>query len=468
MKHFILVQVGPSLRLYDHEARPVDLFNRFTEDMRLRSRHADSTQKGYSEHVANSLDYLYELGLLDVMNPPSPENFTRALNDYPTFLEDAQHCTDPVLAEVAVRLGRSPISKVSCQKHCSALNKFTSLCERHVKQERELKTALGLNLETQYTILGQPELVERRPLESFRMRQNSIISGNIMGTKLKATKRKPRVSTNPPAPTFEGKDFPRSRLQATLNLITNTRERLLATMVAAGGLRFSEAIQIRRSDVDLVNRTISVNDPNGARRPITEKARRMPFKGRRTSKVYLIHPLRDWLFELIELYLEERPQVLEGDYLFLHDNVEKYGIPMCTSTPMKTLNKSFNSAFKKSQVKQAALTGCDRAHLFTLHSLRHFYAMWLKNCVRVKGKKKLGLEIYQIQRLMGHRLLTTTMRYCHDDQDIVDMLMEASDLRMEHPDNIIDLDEHYADTLIKHGNYLKSEKPSSQYRLPNQ
>lgn len=467
MKNFLLVQVGPSLRLYDSDDQPVDLFNRFTEDMRLQARHAESTRKGYSEHVANGLDYLCELGLLDVMNPPSPENFTRALNDYPTFLEDAQYCIDPVLADVAVRLGRSPISKGSCQKHCSAFNKFASLCERYIKQERELKTALGLNLETQYAILGQPELVERTPLERFRMRQNSIISGNIMGTKLKATKRKPRMSTNPPEPTFEGKDFPRSRLQTTINFIKNTREKLLATMLAAGGLRFSEAIQLRRSDIDLVNKTISVNDPNGARRPITEKARRMPFKGRRTSKVYLIHPLRDWLFELIELYLEERPQVLEGDYLFLHDNDEKYGHPMCTSTPMKTLNKSFNSAFKKAQIKQAALTNCDQANLFTLHSLRHFYAMWLKNCVRVKGKKKLGLEIYQIQRLMGHKRLATTMRYCHDDQDIVDMLMEASDLRMEHPDNIIDLEEHYANTLIDHGNYLKSHNSSNQYRLVN-
>ena len=113
MKNFLLVQVGPSLRLYDSDDQPVDLFNRFTEDMRLQARHAESTRKGYSEHVANGLDYLCELGLLDVMNPPSPENFTRALNDYPTFLEDAQHCIDPVLADVAVRLGRSPISKGS-------------------------------------------------------------------------------------------------------------------------------------------------------------------------------------------------------------------------------------------------------------------------------------------------------------------------------------------------------------------
>ena len=68
---------------------------------------------------------------------------------------------------------------------------------------------------------------------------------------------------------------------------------------------------------------------------------------------------------------------------------------------------------------------------------------------------------------MGHKLLTTTMRYCHDDQNIVDMLMEVADLRMEHPDNIIDLDEYYADALIEYGNYLKSDKSSKQYRLAN-
>lgn len=467
MKNFFLVQVGPSLRLYDNDDQPVDLFNRFTDDMRLRSRLAESSQKGYAEHVANGLDYLYELGHLDVANPPSPENFNRALNDYPIFLEDAQYCSDPVLAEVALRLEKTPISKNSCKKHCAAMNKFTHSCEIYVKQQREIKSALGINLNLQYVIFGEPEFIERTSLERFRLRQNSLIAGNIMGTKLKATKRKPRMSTTPPTPTFEGKDFPRSRLGATLNLIKNTREKLLAIMIAAGGLRFSEAIQIRRNDIDLINKTISVNDPNGTRRPITEKARRMPFKGRRTAKVYLIQPLHDQLFELIELYLKERPQAIEEDYLFLHESEEKYGRPMCISTPMKTLNKSFNLAFKKAQLKEAGLTGSDAHHLFTMHSLRHFYAMWLRNCVRVKGKAKPGLEYYQIQRLMGHKLLSTTMCYCHDDQNIVDLLMEVADIRMEHPDNVIDLDEYYADALIEYGNHLKSDKSGDHYRITN-
>ncbi|RML52176.1 MULTISPECIES: site-specific integrase, partial [Pseudomonas syringae group] len=135
----------------------------------------------------------------------------------------------------------------------------------------------------------------------------------------------------------------------------------------------------------------------------------------------------------------------------LHSTNEKYGLPMCTSTPFKTLNGTCNRAFKKAQIE-----GEVKQHFYTLHSLRHFYATWLKNCTRAKGSNKVGLDVYRIQRLMGHKQLSTTMRYCHDDQIIVDMIMEVADLSMAGQFDEIDLNAYYGSALIEYGKSLIS------------
>lgn len=104
---------------------------------------SDSAQDGYTEHVANMLYFMCELGLLDLDNPPSPTNAQRALSLYPRFLEDAALSDAPQLAQVAQSLGRTPISKASCGKHCAAINKFGEFSERFAKQEYALKRAPG-------------------------------------------------------------------------------------------------------------------------------------------------------------------------------------------------------------------------------------------------------------------------------------------------------------------------------------
>lgn len=456
MKNFTMVQVGRYRRLFDAEGAPVDLFNRFVVDMKEGQGLSDSAQDGYAEHVANMLDFMCELGLLDLDNPPSPTNAQRALSLYPRFLEDAALIDDPQLAQVAQSLGRTPISKASCGKHCAAINNFSEFSNRFAKQEYALERAQGAEGIRAPLPPFQPQQQTRSHFETLRLLQNSVIASCINGTKLKATRRKPRLSTKVREQTFAGKDFPRNRLITMINRATNSRDRLLWLMLAATGLRFSEALQMRRSDIDLKKRSMRVHDPDGARNPITQEEKRLPNKGRRTTRIYILAPLEDMLFDALEAYLDERPQVIEQDYLFLHSTPEKYGEPLCTSTPFKTLNGMCNRAFKKAQIE-----GEEKQHFFSLHSLRHFYATWLKNCVRAKGSQKLGLEIYQIQRLMGHKQLTTTMRYCHDDQIITDMVMEVADLSMAGQLNEVDLDAWYGSALIAYGNSLISANPNT-------
>ncbi|MFJ2385895.1 tyrosine-type recombinase/integrase [Pseudomonas koreensis] len=456
MKNFTMVQVGRYPRLFDADGMPVDLFNRFVVDMKETQGLSENTREGYSSHVAHMLDFMCEMGLLDPNNPPSATNAQRALNLYPRLLEDATFIDDPQLAQAAQSLGRSPISKVSCGKHCAAINNFSEFSQRSVQQEYSLELVLGSERATPSLGPFQPQEQSRSHFETFRLQQNSIIASCINGSKLKATKRKPRLSTKVREQTFAGKDFPRNRLIQAINRANNSRDCLLSVMLAATGLRFSEALQMRLSNIDLKNRSIKVHDPDGARNPLTKAEKRLPNKGRRTTRVYILEPLKDMLFDALETYLNDRPQVVEQDYLFLHTTPEKYGKPLCTSTPFKTLNGTCNRAFKKAQINEAE----EKQHLYTLHSLRHFYAMWLKNCVQAKGSHKLGLEMYQIQRLMGHKQLSTTMRYCHDDQNIIDIIMEVADLSMAGQFNEVDLDAYYGSALIEYGKSLISNNTS--------
>ncbi|RDL16239.1 site-specific integrase [Pseudomonas jessenii] len=457
MKNFTMAQVGRYLRLFDADGMPVDLFNRFVVDMKETQGLSENTREGYSNHVAHMLDFMCEIGLLNSDNPPSPTNAQRALNLYPRFLEDATFIDDPQLVQIAHSLGRAPVSKASCGKHCAAINNFSEFSQRYAQQEQSLERALGSERATPPLAPFQPLQQSRSRFETHRLQQNSIIAGCINGSKLKATKRKPRLSTKVREQTFAGKDFPRKRLIQAINRANNSRHRLLWVMLAATGLRFSEAMQMRRSDIDLKTRCMKVHDPDGARNPLTRAEKQLPNKGRRTTRIYILEPLKDMLFDALEAYANERPQVVEQDYLFLHKTPEKYGQPLCTSTPFKTLNGTSNRAFKKAQINEVE----EKQHLYTLHSLRHFYAMWLKNCVQAKGSHKLGLEMYQIQRLMGHKQLSTTMRYCHDDQNIIDMIMEVADLSMAGQFNEVDLDAYYGSALIEYGKSLISNNTST-------
>ncbi|MEG5266581.1 site-specific integrase [Pseudomonas sp. JDS28PS106] len=465
MKNFMLVQVGRYRRLFDADGMPVDLFNRFVVDMQESQGLSESAREDYAEHVAHMLDYMCELGMLDLGNPPSPTNAQRALSLYPRFLEDATLSDDPQLAQIAQILGKTPISKVSCGKHCSAINNFSEFSKKVALQEHELDRAAASNRAAAPLAPFQPKSNVRSRFEILRLQQNSIIAGCIKGAKLKATKRRPRISTKVQEQTFAGKDFPRNRLIRAIQRANNSRDRLLWILLASTGLRFSEAMQMRLSDIDLKNRTMKVHDPNGARDPIKKEEKQLPNKGRRTARIYILAPLKDMLFEALETYLQERPHVVAEDYLFVQSTAEKYGMPLCTSTPFKTLNGTCNRAFKKAQTD-----GDEKQHFYTLHSLRHFYATWLKNCTRAKGSNKPGLDVYWIQRLMGHKQLSTTMRYCHDDQIIVDMIMEVADLSMAGQSNEIDLDAYYGSSLIEYGQSLISGSAAienSNHRLIN-
>ncbi|NYS41371.1 hypothetical protein F2S88_14790 [Pseudomonas syringae pv. actinidiae] len=184
MKNFMLVQVGRYRRLFDADGMPVDLFNRFVVDMKDTQGLSESARDDYAEHVAHMLDYMCELGMLDLDNPPSPTNAQRALTFYPRFLEDATLIDDPQLARVAETLGKTPISKTSCGKHCAAINNFSEFSAQVAIQEHAVDRIVGNN-RTAPLPHFQLQQQARSHFEIRRLQQNSIIASCIRVQSLK-------------------------------------------------------------------------------------------------------------------------------------------------------------------------------------------------------------------------------------------------------------------------------------------
>jgi len=164
--------------------------------------------------------------------------------------------------------------------------------------------------------------------------------------------------------------YARSELEALLTAPTQPRDRAFLMAVYAGGLRLSEATQLKTTDLDRPRMQWRVRQGKGA------KERVLPLSGR-------------LLTELENYWRAQRAGKPGHDsaWLFLG---EKAGQPMNRSTGQNI----YYRAVKKSGVRRKG----------GIHILRHSFAT---HCI------ENGIELTVVQRLLGHSSLLTTARYLH-------------------------------------------------------
>lgn len=149
----------------------------------------------------------------------------------------------------------------------------------------------------------------------------------------------------------------------------NPTYRDLLVFLVYTGLRVGEALRLRWRDVDLRKGVLLLR---GTRT-----------KGRKTFGI----PLHRLALEV----LLRRREALNGNYrregrIFRHSE------------------DWFRRAFKK------ALEAAGLPESFRVHDLRHTFASWLAMA---------GVPVQEIQMLLGHRQITTTMRYAHLNPEIL-------------------------------------------------
>lgn len=156
-----------------------------------------------------------------------------------------------------------------------------------------------------------------------------------------------------------------NEVKAILDCTDNLFYKTIFTTVYGAGLRISEAVNLRVRDIDSENMQIIIRASKG-------KKDRHCILSDANLKI------------LREYYKTYRPK----DLLFPS--------PMFPHQPasIKNVGRIFNISKQKAKITKPA----------TLHSLRHSFATHLLDS---------GVDIYHIQRLLGHTSITTTTIYLH-------------------------------------------------------
>lgn len=422
-------------RLIDSEGNFIDAFDRFSRHLILQS-YPFTTRKRYSESCARFIDYLFEVGVLGVDTTSCEINHAVAL--YPIFLRDGPNFIDTDIA-----LGQSPqlepiklrdyarkigmkrgLAPNSFPPALAAVNLFLSVVQDLARED------CFLSGETNQSAIGEALSIEAingfvklSTFERRRLRENSMLAA--VKRQCGELKRPRGVKSRNQVQQIDQQrlDFPLNEFPKLISAATNFRDKALWTLLGASGIRISEAMNLQLEHIDPVLRQVYVLDPDfvrfGDQMTLDEKRR---FKGRVTSRTYLFEPLKSEFFKLYEQYLlGEFTPTRDHAYVFQIIGRKKRGLPYRSAS-----DGSRNESFKNALFR-ARIPGCgpwDR-FLWTPHSLRHMYGVYMRNYIPVPGG--FGLLDSEVQTLMGHKDIKSTQHYARQDEIILKQKLEIAD-----------------------------------------
>ncbi|MGN2389605.1 tyrosine-type recombinase/integrase [Pseudomonas syringae] len=422
LKNVILVRCDPP-RLYEAATgEPIPAFNAYARSihkMRGKKRTAATNQQ-YTGRNAGLMDYLYECRAMGTAQI-DPETLNETLESYYTFLTEGIYSDDYIIRTVAKRLGRTPITVSSALAYKAAANDFlrkhSALIRDSLARVRLLNPGIKIESPTELELMAdrkrsKSEIEElRSKIMEFKYKPDNvhlIAQGGLAGGR--------------PPPPRKRKDFPTQHILALIQNL-DPLEKVVALLQCGGSLRQSETWSIKKSDINLAERTIRVEDPNYLRDP---SAKELPFKGRTTAIIYMFEPFKRLFFDALADYLSIRPTT-DSDFLLVSDNSDSYGIPLTEVLKPNSLNRKLNRALATSQQKGKISDPSNNNQLYTSHSLRHFYGYWARNFVYIPGRPTVGLTLAEIQVLMGHSKISSTMVYAKIDNEVMMAEIHASD-----------------------------------------
>ncbi|EOK5918632.1 tyrosine-type recombinase/integrase [Vibrio parahaemolyticus] len=419
--------------------------------------YSNNTVEQYSGHVSRFLDFLYELRVVSTELKTTIEPY-KVFRLYEDYLLQGTNSEYEVIRQVAENIGKTNrTSHKSISEGIEAsLSLFMSMRLFNDSNDDSFLRQITQERDPNYVELSK--MVRNSWLAAtMRLKRKGKTSVKLFR---RSTRRANRASIKVETQEKIDKSFPINRSvdffsQASINSatrFTKVRDFLLYSLLAATGIRTSEALQITIDDIDWNNRSINVVSPFTRKNVgLTPKEESKLFdKGRATSMTFMIQPFASIFWSILNIYMSKHYKSnVSHRFIFQKINGRPY-----FSADRKTRSDAFKkhiSKFDKSLM-----------HL-SLHGFRLTYAFYTLNYLPIVDENgnptgNQGLPITYVKILLGHQNLSSTEVYAKEDTDLIEFMLSASNGYMRDQSiSFKDLQNEYYDRQIKK---LELEKES--------
>lgn len=253
--------------LIDHDGNEFSPFSIFQRDfIDASASHSASTIKIARTAVAKFLDYMAEV---ESFNGEYNSTLLRfVVNQYPDFLADKISPENELLksAHDALKDFKPKLNAVKSHKsHITYVNAYLELSENIAREAAEIfAIKAGLSANDSYEALF-PAVWELKPLsqkEKNKFAQTKIggcikDTGKLILKPSKILVVSGRLGKQVPVAETE-KAFPVEEVDNLIRHTTSKRNKAIFAVLACLGLRISEVLQLRWSDIDFLGRDIQV------------------------------------------------------------------------------------------------------------------------------------------------------------------------------------------------------------------
>lgn len=425
--------------LIDHDGNEFAPFSIFQRDfIDGRTSFSANTLKIARTAVAKFLDYMEEVKSVNGEYNSALLRFV--VNQYPDFLADKIHPTNELLksAHDALKDFKPKLNAVRSHKsHITYVNEYIDLSEKIAREAAEIfAIKAGHSANDSYEALF-PAVWELKSLsqkEKNKFAQTKIggcirDTGKLILKPSKTLGVSGRTGTQAPVAETE-KAFPVEEVDNLIRHTTSKRNRAIFAVLACLGLRISEVLQLRWSDVDLLERDIQVRPATQAELakanvPEEKQNSILSWKGREAANTLPIAELEPLMYRCLYEYQKsnEYKTSPNHEFIFVFTKGKRIGQPLLQivdveNNSVSTLITPFKTACKKAVIVPPHVL----AYLaYVLHDLRHGYGTYMLNFApRTKkisdsgGDRTIivyGFPLADVSKFMGHQNLDSTRVY---------------------------------------------------------
>ncbi|MEZ9437032.1 site-specific integrase [Vibrio atlanticus] len=404
-----------------------DMYGPFEEyvELLIDKGYASTTVEQYAGHVSRFLDFLYEVRAvsaeIDVAFEPS-----KVFRLYQDYLTLGQNSNTKLISQVAINIGKD--NETSFKSIANGIEASLSIF-MELRMFDKYDNSFLESIKHEHNI-DHRELSQMARNSWFEATKRNFGSKSKKKVKLfrRAAKKNNRTSLKTLTKEKIKKSFPIDKCVqffyssdiTPASKFSKVRDFLLYSLLAATGIRTSEALQVTVDDINWDEKTIDIISPNERHNTgLTQKeSEALCDKGRATSLTFMIQPFAHIFWSILKIYMERHYKAnVNHRFLFQKANGRPF-FSSCRSSRSKTLKryiKTFDPALE---------------HLGH-HSFRHTYAFYTLNYFPIVDEHgnptdRQGLPMAYVKLLMGHQNISSTEVYAKQDIDLIEFMLSAA------------------------------------------